>query len=85
MKVDTPKDPPKADDPKPADHPAAADKPVGLDADGSAGADGFGLAANKGGQDIAGAGGGGGSGAYYSGLLQPRVLRRTAAQSQDPA
>ncbi len=69
VKVDTPKDPPKADDPKPADKPAA-DKPLGLDADGAAGSDGFGLNANKGGQDIAGSGSGGGSGAYYSGLLQ---------------
>ncbi len=69
VKVDEPKAPPKADDPKPADKPAA-DKPLGLDADGAAGADGFGLGANKGGQDIAGSGLGGGSGAYYSGLLQ---------------
>ena len=69
VKVDEPKAPPKADDPKPADKPSS-DKPLGLDANGAAGADGFGLAANKGGQDIAGSGGGGGSGAYYSGLLQ---------------
>lgn len=69
VKVDTPKDPPKADDPKPADKPSA-DKPLGLDANGTAGTDGFGLGANKGGQDIAGSGGGGGNGAYYSGLLQ---------------
>lgn len=68
VKVDEPKAPPKADDPKPADKPSS-DKPLGLDANGAAGADGFGLAANKGGQDIAGSGGGG-SGAYYSGLLQ---------------
>ena len=69
VKIDQPKAPPTPDDPKPADKPAS-DKPLGLDADGAAGADGFGLAANKGGQDIAGAGSGGGSGAYYSGLLQ---------------
>lgn len=69
IKVDQPKAAPKSDDPKPADKPSS-DKPLGLDANGSAGADGFGLAANKGGQDIAGAGSGGGSGAYYSGLLQ---------------
>ncbi|MEP6502058.1 MAG: energy transducer TonB [Betaproteobacteria bacterium] len=69
VKVDTPKDPPKADDPKPTDKPSS-DKPLGLDANGAAGTDGFGLAANKGGQDIAGSGSGGGNGAYYSGLLQ---------------
>ena len=69
VKVDTPKDPPKADDPKPADKPSS-DKPLGLDANGAAGTDGFGLGANKGGQDIVGSGPGGGSGAYYSGLLQ---------------
>jgi outer membrane biosynthesis protein TonB len=69
VKVDQPKDP-KPEDPKPADKPAAPDRPLGLDANGAAGADGFGLAANKGGQDIAGFGGGGGGGAYYSGLLQ---------------
>ena len=69
VKVDEPKAPPKADDPKPADKPSS-DKPLGLDADGAAGVDGFGLGANKGGQDIVGSGPGGGSGAYYSGLLQ---------------
>jgi protein TonB len=69
VKVDTPKEPAKADDPKPADKPSS-DKPLGLDANGAAGTDGFGLGANKGGQDIAGSGGVGGSGAYYSGLLQ---------------
>ena len=69
VKVDEPKAPPKIDDPKPADKPSS-DKPLGLDADASAGADGFGLGANKGGQDIVGSGAGGGSGAYYSGLLQ---------------
>ena len=70
VKVDQPKpDEPKPAD-KPADKPAAPDRPLGLDSNGAAGSDGFGLAANKGGQDIAGSGGGGGSGAYYSGLLQ---------------
>ena len=69
VKVDEPKAPPKPDDPKPADNKPSSDKPLGLDADGTAGADGFGLAGNKGGQDIVGQGSGG-SGAYYSGLLQ---------------
>ena len=69
VKVDEPKAPPKPDDPKPADKPSS-DKPLGLDANGGAGSDGFGLAGNKGGQDIAGSGNGGGGGAYYSGLLQ---------------
>ncbi len=69
VKIDQPKAPPTPDDPKPADKPSS-DKPLGLDSDGNAGSDGFGLGANKGGQDIAGQGGGGGSGAYYSGLLQ---------------
>lgn len=69
VKLDQPKAAPTPDDPKPADKPSS-DKPLGLDADGAAGTDGFGLGANKGGQDIAGAGSGGGSGAYYSGLLQ---------------
>jgi protein TonB len=69
IKVDEPKAPPKADDPKPADKPSS-DKPLGVDAAPGAGSDGFGLAGNRGGQDITSLGNGGGSGAYYSGLLQ---------------
>jgi protein TonB len=66
-KVEQPKDAP----------PQQAERALGIDADASAGSDGFGLAANRGGQDITtiggDKGGGGSRQGYYAGIVQRHI------------
>jgi protein TonB len=57
-------------DPAPADEAPA--EQLGLDADGVAGSDGFGLAARRGGSDLAGSGGA--AFAWYTSLLKDTIL-----------
>lgn len=57
-------------DPEPADEAPA--EQLGLDADGVAGSDGFGLAARRGGSDLAGSGGA--AFAWYTSLLKDTIL-----------
>jgi protein TonB len=66
--------PQKEPDPSPDNTPQQPDQPLGLDAEGAAGDDGFGLAARKGGSDIAG--GGGAAFAWYTGRLKDEVATR---------
>lgn len=62
--------PQDAPDPEPADEAPA--EQLGLDADGVAGGDGFGLAARRGGSDLAGSGGA--AFAWYTSLLKDTIL-----------
>lgn len=75
-KEDIPQDVPE---PSPSDEPAPSEQ-LGLDADGTAGSDGFGLAARKGGRDLAGSGGA--AFAWYTGLLKDQVLDRLSGDSR---
>jgi protein TonB len=67
-------------EPEPSpDNPPAPSPQLGLDAEGGAGDDGFGLAARKGGSDIAGTGGA--AFAWYTGKLKDEMTDRL---SSDP-
>ena len=61
-------------EPSPDNTPSPPDQPLGLDAAGGAGDDGFGLAARRGGSDIAGSGGS--AFAWYTGKLKDEVTDR---------
>ena len=71
-----PKEPVPMDSPEPqqADNEPAPSEQLGLDAEGTAGGDAFGLAARKGGRDIAGSGGA--AFAWYTGRLKDNVSER---------
>jgi protein TonB len=82
-----PPPPEKVDDPLPQDQPepSPSDDPapseqLGLDAEGGAGGDAFGLAARKGGHDIAG--GGGAIFAWYTQILKDAIVDRLSGDSQ---
>ena len=82
-----PPPPDKVDEPLPQDQPepspsdeAAPSEQLGLDADGGAGGDAFGLAARKGGHDIAG--GGGAIFAWYTQILKDAIADRLSSDSQ---
>lgn len=71
-KIEEPIEEPPPED-APTDEPAPSEQ-LGLDADGTAGGDAFGLAARKGGRDLAGSGGA--AFAWYTGMLRDRLLDR---------
>jgi protein TonB len=66
-------------DPTPDNSPTPSQQ-LGLDSDGSAGDDGFGLAARKGGSDIAGSGGA--AFAWYTGKLRDEVTDRLSSDNK---
>ncbi len=74
-KVDEPL-PQDQPEPSPSDAPAPSEQ-LGLDAEGAAGGDAFGLAARKGGHDIAG--GGGAIFAWYTQILKDHLIARLSA------
>jgi protein TonB len=79
---DQPKEEVPLDSPEPKD---AADDPtpseqLALDADGTAGGDAFGLAAHKGGRDLAGSGGA--AFAWYTGRLRDHVDQRLGGDAR---
>jgi protein TonB len=87
---DTPPPPPPPDkpeeatpteepEPTPSDEPAPTQQ-LGLDSDGSAGGDAFGLAAHKGGHDLAGSGGA--VFAWYTTRLKDQVADRLGSDSR---
>lgn len=82
-----PPPPEKVDEPLPQDEPEPApnDAPapsqqLGLDSEGGAGSDAFGLAARKGGHDIAG--NGGAVFAWYTQILHDSIVDQLAAERQ---
>jgi protein TonB len=77
-KVDEPL-PQDQPEPSPSDDPAPSEQ-LGLDAEGGAGGDAFGLAARKGGHDIAG--GGGAIFAWYTQILKDAIVDRLSGDSQ---
>jgi protein TonB len=81
-----PPPPDKVDEPLPQDQPepspadeAAPSQQLGLDAEGGAGGDAFGLAARKGGHDIAG--GGGAIFAWYTQILKDAIVDRLSGDT----